>query len=404
MKKTNLLFLPVLMVAFCNSMAIAQDDVLENEDVVRLLQLGFEEDMVLSLIESRKSDFDFSGSGLSDLIDAGVSGNVLSAMIEAEQRRLHRDVNESQQERVEEASPQGILAGISEPLTNTDIVRLVEEEIDESVIIDLIRELETDFDRSISSLESLAESGVSINIITEMMFVGETDRLRDENIDDEETVDEEAHMRRTGDEEPGGYSARGGFPFGGISGWGAGIESSELSYHYVEGGLAFFPGYGLWDEIEEDMIGLHFRGVNAFTDELFLRGGLRYLTDNLDFTWLDIGLGYRFMYSGNWEFYAGGGIDYIDVSGNVEIMGMQLDVSGDDIGVRFFSGTRYMVDETWELGSELSWGTVEPPHAANFYRITGNVIYAMTEQVGILGEIGIENGSPGFLGGARWAF
>ena len=64
--------------------------------------------------------------------------------------------------------------------------------------------------------------------------------------------------------------------------------AETLSYNYLEGGLAFYPDFE-----SQDFLGLDTRGSLALHENVFVFGGLKFLTDDVDLTALHAGGGYR---------------------------------------------------------------------------------------------------------------
>ena len=78
MKKLFLLFIIPLM-------TIGQET-LNNQSVIDMIEIGFEEQVVIDKIESTSSDFDTSIESLKSLKQSGVSSSVLSAMLKASKK------------------------------------------------------------------------------------------------------------------------------------------------------------------------------------------------------------------------------------------------------------------------------------------------------------------------------
>jgi len=59
---------------------------LNNEDIIKMTHDGFDENVIVALVESNPTAFDVSIDGLTSLKTAGVSGKVMEAMLKAEAR------------------------------------------------------------------------------------------------------------------------------------------------------------------------------------------------------------------------------------------------------------------------------------------------------------------------------
>ena len=60
---------------------------LTNEAIIKMVQGGFTDEVIVALIESSETDFDVSIAGLTALKEAGVSGKIMEAMLKAEARK-----------------------------------------------------------------------------------------------------------------------------------------------------------------------------------------------------------------------------------------------------------------------------------------------------------------------------
>src|SRR5439155_25610356 len=81
----NVLGISILLAAFANGQT---KKLLTNDDVVEMVKAGFEESTVVKLIQSSDTSFDTSVSALIALKKAGVSEQVISAML---QKRSNSD-------------------------------------------------------------------------------------------------------------------------------------------------------------------------------------------------------------------------------------------------------------------------------------------------------------------------
>ena len=81
MKKIILLF---LIIAF---QKVNAQEILNNQSIIDLIELGFEEQVILAKIEASTTNFDTSMEKLKDLKDKGVSPNVLTALIKSSNKK-----------------------------------------------------------------------------------------------------------------------------------------------------------------------------------------------------------------------------------------------------------------------------------------------------------------------------
>ena|SRR2546422_764090 len=80
--RTNLLFLLLESLALAVFLSAEQKKPLTNEDVLQMLKAAFEESTVVKLIQGSDASFDTSVSALIALKKAGVSEQIISAMLQ----------------------------------------------------------------------------------------------------------------------------------------------------------------------------------------------------------------------------------------------------------------------------------------------------------------------------------
>lgn len=80
MKRTLMLFALVL----CYVTMFAQGEILTNQTIIDMLELGFEDDVVITKINTSKSNFDTSIQSLKSLKEKGVSSDIIVAIMKAE--------------------------------------------------------------------------------------------------------------------------------------------------------------------------------------------------------------------------------------------------------------------------------------------------------------------------------
>jgi hypothetical protein len=86
MKRNNLLLICLLVFCFIltgGANVFAQDETMTNEEVISLAKAGLNETIIVNKIKTSKSSFDLSTDGLIKLKQAGVSDNIVTAMLEA---------------------------------------------------------------------------------------------------------------------------------------------------------------------------------------------------------------------------------------------------------------------------------------------------------------------------------
>ncbi len=86
MKRNNLLLICLLVFSFIligGANAFAQDETMTNEEVISLAKAGLNETIIINKIKTSKSSFDLSTGKLIKLKQAGISDNVVNAMLEA---------------------------------------------------------------------------------------------------------------------------------------------------------------------------------------------------------------------------------------------------------------------------------------------------------------------------------
>ena len=76
-----LLFIPLLSYS---------QETLNNQSVIDMIELGFEEQVIIDKIESTNSDFDTSVETLKTLKETGATSGIMSAMIKASKKKNYR--------------------------------------------------------------------------------------------------------------------------------------------------------------------------------------------------------------------------------------------------------------------------------------------------------------------------
>lgn len=78
MKKLTSLLLIICSLSFCN---LSSQEILTNKSVIQLVELGFEESVIIAKIESSETNFDTTIEKLRELKSKGASPNILKAMM-----------------------------------------------------------------------------------------------------------------------------------------------------------------------------------------------------------------------------------------------------------------------------------------------------------------------------------
>src|SRR4051794_31712610 len=82
--------LSAVMLFGLGSAVVAQDETLTNSEVISLTKAGLSQSLIIGKIRTTKSRFDLSTDGLISLKQAGVSDEILTAMMEAKSGRSTR--------------------------------------------------------------------------------------------------------------------------------------------------------------------------------------------------------------------------------------------------------------------------------------------------------------------------
>ena len=96
MKRNNLLLICLLVFSFIlvgGTTTFAQDETMTNEEVISLAKAGLNETIIINKIKTSKSRFDLSTDSLIKLKQAGISDNVVTAMLEAKSGRSIQTVS-----------------------------------------------------------------------------------------------------------------------------------------------------------------------------------------------------------------------------------------------------------------------------------------------------------------------
>ncbi len=177
------------------------------------------------------------------------------------------------------------------------------------------------------------------------------------------------------------------------------VAPEGINYNYLEGNLALYPSYGAGPG-SQDYVGVRVRGAALVAPEVFLFGQLRYLTDDIDFTQAHFGAAYRYKILEDTDLYAGPAIEYMDL----DLPGQFGGGSIDEVGFSVRGGIRHRLNEDFEFAGEIRHVFFGGDIDDNWIGITGTVQYFLTQELGLIGEVDIEDGELGLLGGLRYNF
>lgn len=93
MKKTILLFIFI----FTSITTYAQNEILTNQTVIDMLELGFGDDVIITKISTSEIDFDTSIQALKAMKEKGVSSDIIVAMMQAYKLKSDNDVKNQNQ-------------------------------------------------------------------------------------------------------------------------------------------------------------------------------------------------------------------------------------------------------------------------------------------------------------------
>lgn len=97
MRKNNFLFVCLLIVSFtlaASSRVLAQDEVLTNDEIISLAGAGLNKTIIVNKIRSSKTNFDLSTNALIKLKKAGVSDEIVNAMLDAKNGKQTTTAND----------------------------------------------------------------------------------------------------------------------------------------------------------------------------------------------------------------------------------------------------------------------------------------------------------------------
>lgn len=168
----------------------------------------------------------------------------------------------------------------------------------------------------------------------------------------------------------------------------AAAMAENLSYNYLEGGLAFYPDFD-----SQDYIGLDTRGSVALHENIFAFGGLKFLNDDVDLTAMHVGGGARHGLDARTDIWGGLTMEYQE---------FDRDRGGDvdDTGLGFRAGLRHQLTNDLEVGAGGRVVTGD----LDYIGFTGTARYAIEPDFKLFAELDVYDGEPGILGGATFEF
>lgn len=165
---------------------------------------------------------------------------------------------------------------------------------------------------------------------------------------------------------------------------------AELSYNYAEAGL------GIWDaDGGQTLIGPDVRGSFLINENIFAFGGLRFLTDDVDYTNLYFGGGYRHALDAKTDIWGGLNLEY-----------QEFDVDNcsgcghDDTAPAIRGGVRHQVNGQVEIGASARFVTGD----YDYLGLTGQGRYKIQQNLSLTGEVDIQDGDLGLFGGVTFLF
>lgn len=169
---------------------------------------------------------------------------------------------------------------------------------------------------------------------------------------------------------------------------------ADLNYNYVEGGL------GIWSPSGQTFIGPDLRASFAATEDIFIYGGFRFLTDDIDYTNFHVGAGYRFALNGKTDIWGGANIEYQEL----EYCWSDWFGSGcssfDDTSLALRGGARHQLNDELEVGGSLRLVTGD----FDYLGLNGHARYKLADNLDFKGELDIQDGDLGLFAGVTYYF
>lgn len=166
--------------------------------------------------------------------------------------------------------------------------------------------------------------------------------------------------------------------------------ASDLSYNYVEGGVALYPGA----DNDQDFAGFDSRLSAELTPEVFVFGGLKFLGDDIDYTAIHAGAGVQHGLNPQTSIWGGVTMEYQDFDFPSPAGGV------DDTGLGLRGGLRHQVNQELEVGGSARVITGDLDYVG--FAFTSR--YALSRELSFLGELDVFDGDLGIIAGVSLAF
>lgn len=179
----------------------------------------------------------------------------------------------------------------------------------------------------------------------------------------------------------------------------AGTASAELDYTYAEGGLGILDGDG------QSYVGIDLRGSYLINENVFAYGGLRMLSDDIDYTNWHLGAGYRHAIDAKTDVWGGLNLEYQEFDGGRECFtgfsGTQcVSYSVDDTAPAIRGGIRHQLNEQVELGASARLVTGD----LDYLGLNGQARFRIQNDLSLTGEVDLQDGNLGLFGGVTYFF
>jgi hypothetical protein len=179
------------------------------------------------------------------------------------------------------------------------------------------------------------------------------------------------------------------------------VSADSISYNYVDGGFAYYPSFG-----NQDFFGIDATGSLAVTKDVFIFGGLKYLTDDVDLTAFHVGGAYRVEVAPDVDVYGGLTLEYQEVETRVVFFNPitsqieQRTDSRSDTSLGLRGGVRARVNEQLEIGGQVRLVTGD----WDYFGVSGYGQYFLSPNLGLVGELDSYDGELGVIGRIRYNF
>jgi len=179
----------------------------------------------------------------------------------------------------------------------------------------------------------------------------------------------------------------------------AAVSANSISYNYVDGGLAFYPSFN-----GQDFFGIDATGSVAVTPDVFVFGGLKHLTDDLDLTAIHLGGAYRVEVAPDVDVYGGLTLEYQKVEATFRFLDgdglRRVTASFSDTALGLRGGIRARINEEVEIGGQVRLVTGD----LDYFGISGYAQYFLSPNLGLVGEVDSYDGELGLIGRVRYNF